>query len=129
MFTLSSIAIGIAVLALSIGLPAIFKPAAFGKGLLDMFAEESEVRILGLINMLFAFFILNTGIKIVWDSTAWIIVLGWLLLLRGATFLWKPEFVQKRLKVVVSKENNVLLIGLILLAVGILYGYLGLYVY
>lgn len=129
MFTLSSLSIGISVLALSMGLPAIFKPALFGKGFLDMFDEESEVRILGLINMVFAFFILNTGAKIVWDSTAWIIALGWLLLLRGIIFLWKPEFVQKNLKIIMMKKNSSLFIGLILLAMGLLYGYLGLYIY
>lgn len=128
---LSHLAIGLSLMGFIFVLPALFDPKKFREAVLEFFGSNHVfMRIVALFHLLVAFLILNTRWTLNWNSKQSILVLvGYLILLRGVMWLWFPEFVSKMARRFLQKEWFVpamSVVGLLVMA-GI--GYLGIWVY
>lgn len=129
MLKLHSLAIFNAFLFMVIALPVLFTPDSAKKRVLKLTAKLPNIQILGFFRFLLAYLILATyaGFDKSWITA--MSVLGYLHLIGGIIQLWWPKFVKERIKAVAKSQNGPTIIGLITLALGLFFGYLGYYIY
>lgn len=128
---LDHLAVGISLMTFLFVMPALFEPKGFRRAF-EAFVDEgdSALRLMAVANLLIAFLILNSYWKLNFNSPrTFMSVLGYLVLLRSIVWLWFPSFVREKMKRVMKKEWGVYIVSFIGLVVGLLYGYLGLWVY
>ncbi|MBU1992627.1 MAG: hypothetical protein ABH856_00155 [Patescibacteria group bacterium] len=130
MLTLKSVSIGIGLLLVIIYLPFVFNYKAWKKEGLEFLGDKKIVRLCGLLMMLMAFLMLRVHSTFEWAWPVAVSIMGWMLLLKGLIWFWFPGWVKKFASTFMAKHEWALVIGgLIGLGIGVLYEYLGFYMF
>ena len=95
MFTPKMLLLGLAVLMLTIYLPALADPKGFNKAVKKMMSDISRTRILGGIFFIIAFIFLSVHWKLEGGWIMTISIIGWLIFIKGLIFIWNPEYIKK----------------------------------
>lgn len=128
--SLSFLAVLLGVALVITRLPGIFYPREFYKALKPFMKEEPFLRMFAILPLLFSVSILVQVGRPVWDWTALMTVLGWLLLLGAVFLMWWPHVIQKKIMKTFFKSEGVTAFAcLVGVALGVGLIYLGLYVY
>lgn len=130
MLTLKSISVGMGFLFIIIYLPFVFNYAGWKRTLTSIVNDDKMARVYGVIMLLISFLILSVNHTF---EKAWpvaISVLGWLLLLKGLFWFWFPGLCKKMAdKMMRTSEWLIVISGLLGLAVGVFFEYLGFYIF
>lgn len=129
MLTLKSVSIGLGFLLVIIYLPFIFNYKGWKKDMEGMLENKALIRVLALLMMVIAFLLLkvhNTFEK-AWPLA--ISIAGWAFLLKALLMFWFPDWGKKMWKNFAKNEWIMVISGIVGLALGVFYEYLGFYIF
>ncbi len=123
MFTPQLLLIAMAVLMLTMYLPAIVCPKKFRKELINMLADRNRTRLAGFIYMLISLFFLSVYWKIDKSWMTLVSVIGWGTLLEGVFLVWFPEKTKNLTKKFFSSDQSTIILAVIaiIFAIALLY--------
>lgn len=106
MFHPEALLTGLAVLVMTFHLSNLFNPKAFRKALKDFVADSNAVRIGGVMLLFVSFFFLTTHWKFEGKWISIVAILGWMIFLKGLTWIWSPKSVKKYVTTMLLKNEN-----------------------
>lgn len=129
MLTLKSVSIGLGFLLVIIYLPFIFNYKGWKKDMESMIGNKTSLRILAFLLMIMAFLLLKVHHTF---EKAWplaISIAGWAFLLKALLMFWFPGWSNRTWKNFAKNEWILVISGVVGLALGVFYEYLGFYVF
>lgn len=129
--SLSHLAMAIAVFYLLILLPALVEPKKYKAAMEEFIGSGNTlIRMASVFYLLLAFLILNTRWTVNFSSSRSIMAaLGYLLLIKGAVWLWFPNFARKNIKRLMANKPLWFFAAFFGFVIALGLGYLGLWVY
>jgi hypothetical protein len=128
--TPSFLLIALAVLMAILFIPAILSTKKFQKAMKKFFSKEELIRLVGLFTLLSSFLFLSVHWKFTGGWFMLVPILGWLMLIKGISYIWFPEFTYSIMKKTLLKSEaltGVMAFVELLLAIGLTY--VALYIY
>ncbi len=118
MFTHKFLLIALAIMYLVLYLPALLNPKRFSKAMKNLLGDENTVRIIGAIMLVISMIFLSAQYKFSSDWATIIPIIGWLLFIKGVTFVWWPKMTKKVWKKM-GNETTVSLISLLAIVIAV----------
>lgn len=106
MFTPQELLTGLAVLILIFHISNLFNPKGFRKELKAFMSDANAVRLGGVFFLFISFLLLSHSWKLEHKWPAVIALFGWLVLLKGLTWIWSPKVVKKYANYFLIKDEN-----------------------
>lgn len=129
MNNLSSLALFVGFLHLAMALPTLFSPSEFRERLTKLLGEPVNLQLLAFPFFLLGYFMVASYPWIQKTPETILSVFGYLILLRSVIWLWFPSFVSVKVKRALESKNGMTIVGLMMAVFGLLFFYLGSYVY
>lgn len=126
---LTSIALFFGFLHLVIGLPVLLYQDGFRKRLSRILGKPSNLQLFAFPWFIIGYLMIASYPWVNKTAASWVSVFGYLMLLRSVIWFWFPGFVSTKVKGILKSGNGMTVIGLLLVAVGVLFAYLGWKVY
>lgn len=126
---LASLAIFFSFLNLVIALPVLFTQEYFRKRILRLLGKPVNLQLLAFPHFVIGYLMVSAYPWINSTAASWISVFGYLVLLRSVLWFWFPKAIAAKVKSIVKSENGMTIIGLVSLAIAVLFAYLGYKVY
>ena len=128
---LSHIATGFSLAMFIFSIPVLFDPRKF-RAVVEEFLNMGNVimRIVGIIDLLLAFLVLNTYWRFNLNSPrTFMSVIGYILLIRGIMRIWFPLVTREAIRKILHKDYALYILGVTGFCLALILGYLGLWVY
>lgn len=92
MFTPQMLLLSMVALIAIFTLPALINPRSFRKSFKSLFTDKDLLRLIGLLELLYAFIFLSVNYRFTDNWLALIAALGWLMVIDGTIAIWSPKF-------------------------------------
>lgn len=125
LFSPQLIFISLAVFYAIMGLPAIVAPQKFKRIFMDLINSTSNLRLLSMFTLLFAFLLFSVNWKISFSIPGLIAILAWIILAKSIMNLYFPKFTTKMARLVLKSTMTIASVGIICLILAGIFAYIG----
>lgn len=124
MFTPQFLLVGLAILILSVGLPALIVHKKYTEALKEIISDKNSVRLIGFMSLIISAFFLSVQWKFTKNWVIIIPIIGWISLAKGLMTLWFPNLAKTMVKELILKSeviNALIAVLMVLLGIGLMY--------